>query len=438
MHLRENEMSQDAEQKHVVLLVHGIRDEALWQSSVRSKLEAAGFVVEPTNYGRFGLVRFLAPVPFFRRWAINEIGEAIRIVKRHYPGAQFSIIAHSFGTYIISSLIKKAFDLNARRIIFCGSVVSYRFRFQDYEGRFVVPILNEVGTRDIWPAIAQSVTWGYGSAGTYGFRRPLLRDRWHNGAGHGYFLSADFCYKFWVPFLKDGAIVEADNEPEPTRLWLRIMSFLRIKYLLLAAVASAIYLYGYPVYGRLVHPESDHRWQTWPWPKSSAECLEPNQRWEAASCDDPSGKYIVADVPWQDDEHGLNVRAGPGSTERKIGLWPPNQAQISVGACVKDKNWCEVSCKSQNLKGYVSKEYLRLQSEALSQTTGFAAPQRFPLKNGPFANCADVGWLPPYATNIMTHICQMSPGGNSRWCLVTYQSVSGWVDSVDLKPQPPN
>ena len=426
------------EQKHVVILVHGIRDYALWQSRVRSELEAAGFVVEPTNYGRFGLVQFLAPVPFFRRWAISQIGEEIRIVKQSYPGARFSIIAHSFGTYIIASLIKKTFDLNASRIIFCGSVVSYRFRFQDYERRFVAPILNEVGTRDAWPAIAQSVTWGYGSAGTYGFRRPLVRDRWHNGAGHGHFLVTGFCSKFWVPFLKDGAIAKAADDPEAPRLWLRVISALRIKYLILAAVACVVFHYGYPIYERLAYPESDSRFQTWPWPKSRAACLAPNERWDVAACDEPEGKYIVANAPWDDDDRGLNVRAGAGTSERKIGLLPPNQTQISLGACVKDTNWCEISCKSKNLKGYVSKVYLKLQSEALSQTTGLAASRPLSVKNGPFSTCANVGSLPPHATNVVTHVCQTSPVGTSEWCLVTYQSVSGWVESVDLQPQLPN
>ena len=417
------------------MLVHGIRDYALWQSRIRSELEAAGFVVEPTNYGRFGLVQFLAPVPFFRRWAISQIGEEIRIIKQSYPGARFSIIAHSFGTYIIASLIKKTFDLNASRIIFCGSVVSYRFRFQDYEGRFVAPILNEVGTRDVWPAIAQSVTWGYGSAGTYGFRRPLARDRWHNGAGHGHFLVAGFCSKFWVPFLKDGSVVKAADDPEPPRLWLRVMSVVRIKYLVLAAVAYAVFLYGYPAYKRLVSPESA-RWQTWPWPKSQAACLKSNERWDVATCDDPDGKYIVAEAPWEDDDHGLNVRAGPGTSERKIGLLPPNQTQISLGACAG--GWCEVSCKSKNLTGFVYTGYLKLSSEALSQTTGLAASQPLQVKNGPFATCASVGSLPPHATNVVTHICQTSPVGTSQWCLVTYQSVSGWIESINLRPQPPN
>jgi SH3-like domain-containing protein len=428
-------MAPDAEQEHVVVLVHGIRDYALWQSRVRSELESAGFVVEPTNYGRFGLVQFLAPVPFFRRWAVDQIGEEIRIVKQSHRGARFSIIAHSFGTYIIASLIKNTFDLNASRIIFCGSVVSYRFRFQDYEGRFIAPILNEVGTRDVWPAIAQSVTWGYGSAGTYGFRRPLIRDRWHNGAGHGHFLNKGFCTKFWIPFLKDGSVVKADDDPEPPRPWLSVLSLVRVKYLVLAALAYAALAYGRPVYEHFASPQV-RSWQTWPWPKPQAACLAPNERWDAASCDDPEGKYIVAEAPWDDDDHGLNVRAGAGTTERKIGLLPPNQTQIALGACTG--TWCEISCKSKNLTGYVGKGYLKLQSDALGQTTGLAASQPLPVRNGPFATCATVGSLPAHAANVITHICQTSPVGTSQWCLVTYQSVSGWVQSVDLRPQPPN
>jgi|SRR5581483_1586956 len=429
-------MAPVTEQKSVVVLVHGIRDYALWQSRVRSELETAGFVVEPTNYGRFGLVQFLAPVPFFRRWAINQIGEEIRIIKQSHPGARFSIIAHSFGTYVIAGLIKKTFDLNASRIIFCGSVVSYRFRFQDYEGRFVAPILNEVGTRDVWPAIAQSVTWGYGSAGTYGFRRPLVRDRWHNGAGHGHFLSPGFCSKYWVPFLKNGTVVKAADDPEAPRPWLRMVSALRIKYFVLAALTYAAVLLGYPAYEHLAYPANNFRWQTWPWPRSQAACLQPNERWEAASCDDPDGQYIVANAPWEDDDHGLNLRAGPGTSERKTGLLPPNQTQVSVGSC-KD-GWCQISCKSRDLRGYVSENYLMLRSQALSKTIGLAASQPLPVKNGPFATCANVGSLPAHAENIVTHTCQTSPIGTSQWCLVTYQSISGWVESLDLQPQPPN
>lgn len=222
----------DSSRNHVVVLVHGIRDFALWQNTVSRSLEKHGFQVESTNYGRFNLLEFLLPLSYFRSQAISQVINQIRIIKQNNEGAKISVIAHSFGTFVIAQILMKEFDMKFHRVIFCGSVVNYDFPFEQFQGRFLRPIINEVGTRDIWPATAESVTTGYGSAGTYGFHRPLVKDRWHNGAGHGYFLSAIFCEKFWVPLLAKGELVSGAEEPEHTRVWIRILSIIKLKYVL--------------------------------------------------------------------------------------------------------------------------------------------------------------------------------------------------------------
>jgi hypothetical protein len=196
-------------------------------------LEQAGLVVEVTDYGRFNLLEFLVPISHFRKRAIDTVWKQIRIVRQNYPNADVSIVAHSFGTFVISHMMKEEFDLKFHRIIFCGSVVPYDFQFEQVQGRFISPIVNEVGTRDVWPAIAESVTSGYGSAGTYGFRRPLVRDRWHNGASHGYFLNPTFCVQYWVPFLLNGTIVPGALSAESPRVWLQCISIFKIKYVTL-------------------------------------------------------------------------------------------------------------------------------------------------------------------------------------------------------------
>ena len=215
-------------ERHVVILVHGIRDFALWQDVIRGALEEEGFKVEATNYGRVNLLEFLVPIWFFRKRAIHAIWSQIRIVKQNNPNADISVIAHSFGTFVISHLMREAFEIKFHRVIFCGSVVKYGFPFEQLQNRFTPPIVNEVGTRDVWPAIAQNVTTGYGSAGTYGFRRPLVRDRWHNEARHGYFLDQHFCKKFWVPFLKTGQIVPGAKAPESPRMWLQLLPVFKV------------------------------------------------------------------------------------------------------------------------------------------------------------------------------------------------------------------
>lgn len=228
-------------EKEVVVLVHGIRDFAYWQSEIRRPLEEAGFVVEPTNYGRFDLLRFLAPVPFFRNSVIERVWHQLEQVYQSYPNAQISIIAHSFGTYVVSRLMQRKFNFRAHRIVFCGSVVPYDAPLEQVKTRFDAPLLNEVGTRDIWPAVAESVTFGYGSAGSYGFKRPFARDRWHRGAGHSFFLSKSFCEKFWVPFLKSGKIVDAEVAPELPVFWVRLLYVIPVKYVVAIALALSIY-----------------------------------------------------------------------------------------------------------------------------------------------------------------------------------------------------
>ena len=219
---------------HVIILVHGIRDYALWQERIRRVL-AEEFIVESTNYGRFDLFRFLVPGNYFRNWAIESVWNQIRDVKKEYPNAKFSFIAHSFGTYIVAHILKRDFDFTAFRIVFCGSVVKRNYPFEQISERFASPIVNDVGTKDIWPAIAESLTWGYGSAGTFGFHRPRVHDRWHTGARHGYFLSPGFCREFWVPFFKDGTIVDGTADPEEPSIWLQTISVIRLKYILIIA-----------------------------------------------------------------------------------------------------------------------------------------------------------------------------------------------------------
>jgi hypothetical protein len=96
-------------------------------------------------------------------------------------------------------------------LILCGSVLPRSFKFSGFEERFRGPVLNEVGCKDRWPFIASCVTFGYGTVGTYGYHGDPVVDRFHVSAGHGHFAEAGFASKYWVPFLKEGTIVQADK-----------------------------------------------------------------------------------------------------------------------------------------------------------------------------------------------------------------------------------
>ena len=125
-------------------------------------------------------------------------------------------------------------------MIFCGGVVPNRFRPAAYPDRLQWPLLNEVGTRDIWPVVAESVSWGYGATGARGLQHPQSYDRYHYGVDHSAFLTAQFCRDNWVPFLR-GEYPKPAQAPRPPSWWLDLLLTFKIKWVVL--VAACLYFY---------------------------------------------------------------------------------------------------------------------------------------------------------------------------------------------------
>jgi len=227
-------------QEDLVIIVHGIRTRARWQAEIRGTLEESGFLVELTNYGPMTAIQFLLPTNFFRRKAIATVWTQVRLAKAQHPNARVSIIAHSFGTYVISQIIKDDFEIRFHKLVFCGSVVKHDFPFEQFRDRITNRIVNEVATNDPWPALAECWS-GYGSTGTYGFRNAAVRDRFHSNAGHGYFLSRKFCKEYWVPYFNNSSIASFPNTEENLpKWWIRFISSRTVKYVLFLILIVAM------------------------------------------------------------------------------------------------------------------------------------------------------------------------------------------------------
>jgi hypothetical protein len=237
---------------HLVILVHGINTRALWMNEVKPALERAGFAVAQTSFGKFSLLRFLSPLRLGRRAAIDRVLTDIRTAREShklstgsYP-TKMSVISHSFGTYVVATILLEAADLEWERVIFCGSVVREDFPIQRVLKSFRHPLLNEIGTQDYWPALAESAGWGYGSVGSTGFNRPPVETRWHFGFRHSDFLTDDFCTKFWVPFLRGAKPIAADKA-SPMPSWIRFLTLFPLRWIMLGSVvlvAPSAFIFG--------------------------------------------------------------------------------------------------------------------------------------------------------------------------------------------------
>lgn len=217
-------------QKHVIVLIHGIRTHGAWQDKVAAVLQShPGTVPVIVGFGYFDIFSFWFPV-LFRASPIERVEREIRGVIKDNQGALVSVVAHSFGTYIISQILTKRPDLQFHRLLLCGAIVDRTFAWDALRSYPTDGVVNDVGTRDKLPAVAKLVSWGYGSSGTFGFRTHKVKDRYFD-FDHSDFFSSEHIERFWVPYLVEGQTIESSwNHSRPSPSWrLSILELLPLK-----------------------------------------------------------------------------------------------------------------------------------------------------------------------------------------------------------------
>ncbi|QDV25287.1 lipase family protein [Aureliella helgolandensis] len=229
--------------EEVVVLVHGIRTFANWQPLVvRILEEIPGIKVVPIKYGYLDAIRFWCP--FTRSGPIDDVRREVQNARRKHPNAQLSVIAHSFGTYAITSLLRDNPDLHLNRLLLSGSIVSRSFRWDYVDGRLAHDVINDYGTRDVWPVLAKCLSWGYGDTGRHGFGRAAsVRDRGH-AYSHSDFFNEAFVRTYWKPWFEEGRFVTSEwEESSPPSPWLlSVLSVFPAKWLTIIALLTGVYL----------------------------------------------------------------------------------------------------------------------------------------------------------------------------------------------------
>lgn len=247
--------------ENVVVLIHGIRTFANWQQVVQEELAIIdpNIIVYPVRYGVFDLFSFICPI-FTRRKPIARVERELRFAQKKHPHADVSVIAHSFGTYIVSRLLKRMKDLSLTRLILCGSIIPEDYNWPKVVGKVKGTVLNDVGTEDILPLVAKHGSIGYGPSGRNGFGSVAVQDRFFK-LGHSDFFKRDHIRGFWAPFLSRGQVVPSkwgSTRPTPSA-WEGIANWFPVKSVI---VGCAVYF----TYGAEIA-------QHWLWLRSTALSL---------------------------------------------------------------------------------------------------------------------------------------------------------------------
>lgn len=232
----------NAASRHVFLL-HGIKTRGKWQKDVSPLLSAHGLIPVPLDFGQFGARQLIWP-PARRRkrqWLLDEYTRECDRLQCQLP----SIVAHSFGCYLVASFLKKYSQARFDRIIFCGSIVHPGYPWANLVARGQVKsVLNQYGGEDFWAWVVQ---WGVedaGPSGSSGFAKPagVVQQQNHSEFEHSdYFCDLNYKQN-WIPFLLGNplpAVATSSDEWRPPVNW-RFRFILTIGLLLcLAAVLSA-------------------------------------------------------------------------------------------------------------------------------------------------------------------------------------------------------
>jgi len=210
--------------KEIVVCIHGINTRGTWQEDFK-----ALFANDPSvevmilKYGWFNPLYFWFPF-FTRGIPVNKTVEQLLHIQNNHRNDNLSIVSHSFGTYIVGKILKNHSYISINKLILSGSVLKENFDWNNIVTK-PVKIVNEVGVEDYLPLAAQSLSWGYGSAGLYGFGHALVEDRFHK-KGHSDFFIGDFMRDFWVPIIKNGNPVSSTYKRMPPNVLLNFLPFL--------------------------------------------------------------------------------------------------------------------------------------------------------------------------------------------------------------------
>jgi pimeloyl-ACP methyl ester carboxylesterase len=229
--------------RHVVLLIHGIRTYGEWAQRTAAVLEADPEIrVRPIRYDFFDVLRFLTPVGRVRQKPVDRILALVRDELSRQP-ASISIVAHSFGTFVASQLLEQDQEIRLRRLVLCGSIVPDGFSWEHYTHRLGTDadddwhVVNDCGMQDIWPVIAKSITWGFGSSGRFGFGHTRVRDRFFP-IGHSGFFEADFARRNWAPYISEGLVVDGVLDRPATSWWISLLTVVKLRYLILLSLVG--------------------------------------------------------------------------------------------------------------------------------------------------------------------------------------------------------
>ncbi len=156
------------------VVIHGMNTRGPWQEDFAWGLSDSFGHSIPQYIYKYGLIRIGVLLKRVQNREIQELAEKLRALSStlagSHAGTKPDIIAHSFGTWLISHVLRDNPDISIGRLILLGCIVRPDFDWQELIDRNQVEyILNHCAGKDIWVGISHFTIPDAGPGGRRGF-----------------------------------------------------------------------------------------------------------------------------------------------------------------------------------------------------------------------------------------------------------------------------
>ena len=181
-----------------MVVIHGMNSRAKWQEEFCWQIAKRLSHSAPVLIYKYGWATIDVLVRWLHRRLAKRLGERIRIaidqaIDSHRP-ARPDVIAHSFGTHLLSLILEDPDfeDLKFGRIITAGSIVRPDFDWKSQiASERIEAVLNHVAAKDMAVPFAQYAIPGAGPGGKVGYTQNAVLNVRNQNFGHSDFFEPD-------------------------------------------------------------------------------------------------------------------------------------------------------------------------------------------------------------------------------------------------------
>jgi serine/threonine-protein kinase len=192
--------------KKTIFSIHGIRTRGEWQKRLNDILSGK-YKTHTFDYGFFAATKLLIK-PFRENaidWFYDEYSSAINENDSNVVITDFkkrpTIIAHSFGSYIVIMSMLKYEEIKFDKIILCGSILPCDFDWSEIFRRDQVSLVrNEFGKKDFWANVVGFFVSDAGRSGRNGFDyySNIIEQQQFSYFKHSDYFSKEHIKSYWL------------------------------------------------------------------------------------------------------------------------------------------------------------------------------------------------------------------------------------------------